>query len=70
MNLLRINGLKNYYRSKAASRLNIHKVDKHFLSDLLSTEKHQGIAAKIRIDDFFDLKSSIKYLSQITDHWY
>ena len=50
--------------SKAASRLNIQKVDKHFLSDLLSTEKHQGIAAKIRIDDFFDLKSSIEYLSQ------
>ena len=50
--------------SKVASRLNIHKVDKHFLSDLLSTEKHQGIAAKIRIDDFFDLKSSIEYLSQ------
>ena len=50
--------------SKAASRLNIQKVDKHFLSDLLSTEKHQGIAAKIRIEDFFDLKSSIEYLSQ------
>ena len=50
--------------SKAVSRLNIQKVDKHFLSDLLSTEKHQGIAAKIRIDDFFDLKSSIEYLSQ------
>ena len=50
--------------SKAASRLNILKVNKHFLSELLSTEKHQGIAAKIRIDDYFDLKSSIDYLSQ------
>ena len=49
---------------KAASRLNILKVNKHFLSQLLSTEKHQGIAAKIRIDDYFDLKSSIDYLSQ------
>jgi len=49
---------------KAASRLNILKVNKHFLSELLSTEKHQGIAAKIRIDDYFDLKSSIDYLSQ------
>ena len=38
---------------KAASRLNILKVNKHFLSQLLSTEKHQGIAAKIRIDDLF-----------------
>ena len=49
---------------KAASRLNILKVNKNFLSQLLSTEKHQGIAAKIRIDDYFDLKSSIDYLSQ------
>ncbi len=49
---------------KAALKLIIHKVDRHFLSDLLSTEKHQGIAAKIRIDDFFDMKSSIEYLSQ------
>ena len=49
---------------KAASRLNILKVSKRFLSQLLSTEKHQGIAAKIRIDDYFDLKSSIDYLSQ------
>ena len=33
--------------SKIASRLNILKVDNTFLSELLSTEKHQGIAAKI-----------------------
>ena len=50
--------------SKIASRLNILKVDNSFLSELLSTEKHQGIAAKIKINDFFDLKSSIQYLSQ------
>ena len=50
--------------SKIASRLNILKVDNIFLSELLSTEKHQGIAAKIKINDFFDLKSSIQYLSQ------
>ena len=31
--------------SKIASRLNILKVDNTFLSELLSTEKHQGIAA-------------------------
>ena len=49
---------------KFASRLNIIRVDKSFLSELLSTEKHQGIAAKITINEFFDLKSSIQFLSQ------
>ncbi|HJL80198.1 MAG: 23S rRNA (guanosine(2251)-2'-O)-methyltransferase RlmB [Gammaproteobacteria bacterium] len=49
---------------KVASRLNIIRVDKSFLSELLSTEKHQGIAAKITINEFFDLKSSIQFLSQ------
>ena len=33
--------------NKIASRLNILKVDNIFLSALLSTEKNQGIAAKI-----------------------
>ena len=45
--------------SKIALRLNILKVDNTFLSELLSTEKHQGIAAKIKINDFFDLKSKL-----------
>ena len=44
--------------------MNIIRVDKSFLSELLSTEKHQGIAAKITINEFFDLKSSIQFLSQ------
>ena len=33
--------------SSAVSKLSIKRVDKSFLSDLLSTEKHQGIIQKI-----------------------
>ena len=42
---------------KIISKLKIQKVDKNFLSNLVSNEKHQGIAAKIVINEFFDLKS-------------
>ena len=38
--------------SSVASKLNIKRVDRTFLSNLLSTEKHQGIAAKIVINEF------------------
>jgi len=50
--------------SSVASELNIKRVDRTFLSNLLSTEKHQGIAAKIVINEFFNLKTSIQFLSQ------
>ena len=36
--------------SSAVSKLSIKRVDKSFLSDLLSTEKHQGIAANCHAD--------------------
>ena len=50
--------------SSVASKLSIKRVDRTFLSNLLSTEKHQGIAAKIVINEFFNLKTSIQFLSQ------
>ena len=50
--------------SSVASELNIKRVDRTFLLNLLSTEKHQGIAAKIVINEFFNLKTSIQFLSQ------
>ena len=49
---------------KIISKLKIQKVDKNFLSNLVSNEKHQGIAARIIINEFFDIKSSINYLEK------